>query len=289
MSDDAWFQQFLGSITGRDIAIVLWIGALALFLLQKAGIRKSVFRLPGNLVNIKVTGSFLSVALYASVVVVVLRNLGFWDFSLLKDTIYWYFVVGVPLLVTSAIADSGAKLVKHLVADNIRAVVLLEFLVNTFTFPLGIELFLVPTACFLGLLPLVFENKREHESIAEFAKAASSIFGLAVLGYICVRIFSEWNEFVSFETVRNLTFPLVMSAVYVPFLYVVLLVVTYEKAFVWLKLGCSKEPNIIAHARKQIFLQHGLNIRKLREFINKNRFQLKKIRTKEDIARILRQ
>jgi len=70
-------------------------------------------------------------------------RIGFWQDALLGETIIWIFGVGFALLINAG-RTNEKDFFKKAILDNIKIVVIIEFLVNIYVFDLWAELILVP-------------------------------------------------------------------------------------------------------------------------------------------------
>lgn len=122
-------------LTNRDIAFLVWLAAVVVFLLVRSDTRSSiagVFRaLWGKLLVL-----FAVYAIYIALTVLLARQLGLWHEGLLKDTLAWFFVPGMVLLSGFSKVYEGRGYCLRTLLRVIGLTAVIEFYVNLGAFPL---------------------------------------------------------------------------------------------------------------------------------------------------------
>lgn len=170
--------------------------------------------------------------LYVSLMVFLFWTAGFWDTSAIKDTIIWTFGVASVLLVNSSKAIADQNFFKKTIRGAIGFAVVLEFIVNLYTFPLFVEAILVPLFTCLLMLELFAANKPEYAQVHRVLTYVLGMVGLLILALSVYRAVSDPQEFATWSHLRDLLLPPIFTLAFVPFIYLLALYMAYELVFV---------------------------------------------------------
>ena len=125
----------MGPFNNREIAIFIWLLLFIAFVLRKADVRKSLKTLVWTFCKIQILTVVSLMLLYVVLIVLVLRAVGVWEFTLFKDTVVW-FCAALGMMMRFNISDKAENVFRKVLVDSVKVVILLEFLVNTYTFSL---------------------------------------------------------------------------------------------------------------------------------------------------------
>ena len=140
---DFILQQF----NTREIAVILWLGIFVLWALSQKSIRKSLLDVLKSLFQIKIFSVIIAAILYTGILVFILAQVGIWEWSLLKDTIYWFLCSALVLLMNTDKANQEKGFFIKILKDNLKIILILEFILAFYTFNLLVEIVLVPIFC----------------------------------------------------------------------------------------------------------------------------------------------
>ena len=147
-------------LSNRDLAFLYWFGTMALALLAWRPGREAVL----GIVRV-LRGKLLLVALlyaaYFGVVVAGGQALGIWNTNLLKETLAWFLLAGIPLLAKFPETYEGPGFYRRSARRLFGIGVAIEFLTGLTALPLGFELLLLPVAVILGSISAVAGTKPE--------------------------------------------------------------------------------------------------------------------------------
>ena len=82
---------------------------------------------------------------------------------------------------------------KSLIMKNLKLTVLVEYIVNLFTFSLLFELIIVPIVTFIALLNTFSKHYKEHKDVEKLTNSILVVIGLFVLFYTIDRAITEYN------------------------------------------------------------------------------------------------
>jgi hypothetical protein len=165
---------------------------------------------------------FGSAALYCGLTVYGAKEIGLWHTGAIKETVYWFAGTAI-ILVGQAVVwarPGDPEFVRRVLSGLIGFTILLEFVVNVFALPLGVELVLVPLAFSLSImLAVARSNSAMEPSVVTFFEFMLAAIGLTYFGYFVARVFSDLDGFLSRGTAEDFLVAPVMTIALVPFLY----------------------------------------------------------------------
>jgi hypothetical protein len=252
----------MGLFDNREIAIAIWAVFLAAWLLFSARRSSAPGRLLKAFAQKQIRTALALMTLYIVLMVVGLRAVGLWDIGQLKNTILWsLFVAPVSLFRINSIADDP-HYYRNAIKDNLSLVVVLEFVIAFFTFDLWVELLIVPLTAVFAAMLAVAESRKEHANVAHLLNTLLALFGLGLIVYAAYGLIADFRFFATMQTLSDFYLPPVLSLLFLPFLFVLALYVSYENAFVSLRFSL-KNPALESYAKRRAFLRFHVNTRLL--------------------------
>jgi len=167
-------------LSNRDIAFLIWFGAAAIALPAWRPGREAVLGILRVL-----RGKLLVVALlYAACFALVVAGgqaLGIWNTSLLKETLAWFVLAGIPLLTKFPETYKRPGFYRRAARRLFGIAVAIEFLVGMTALSLGAELLLLLAAVILGVFSAFAGTKPEYRQVKKVFDGALAILGLLVI------------------------------------------------------------------------------------------------------------
>ena len=195
-----------------------------------------------------------------------MHKANFWDLSYLKDTILWLFTVAF-VLVFSLNNVKDTKYLKIIFFDSIKWVVVLEFLINVYSFSFIVELIMFPILLFFTVIQAFSET---DEKFVQVKKMVTNILGLISIFFIVYAIYKtviDYNSILTFKLLKTFLLPIVLTIIFIPFLYILALYSAYETYFI--RLECmTNENEKVKKVKKQIRVRANINLNRLRRIIN---------------------
>lgn len=271
----------------REIASGIWLIIIFIFMIRKKDIRYSLKRLLKTFFNKKILVSFIFMFISTSIIVLFLYYINFWDISLLKDTIIWFLFSGIVTCVNAITSRSDKNQLKKIIYENLKVLILIEFIINYYTFPLIIELIVMPIITLIFLLDVFTNNKEKYSSVKKLMKTLQTVIGFFLIYYFISNLVSSYQGFVSYNTLKSFLLPIILSLFFLPFIYLFLLYAKYDMIFIRLKMGSSKSKELTKYAKKEIIKTCLLNINKVKKLLKGNTAKLMHIQNKEDVEELI--
>lgn len=271
--------------SNREISIIIWLSIFLLLAFTKKGVLKSFEHLIKTFFQQKIIDIVLLMIIYVELIVLVLTFIGFWELPLLKDTILWTVFVGFPLLMKTNKINSDKGYLNSILKDSLKGIIIIEFIANFYNFSLVAEIILIPIMTFVGISQVFTQDKPEYKPVEKLFNGITSLFGVVVLAYTIYRISQEFGEFANLLTLKSFLNPIILTFLYIPFLYFVALWSLYENVILTLSRRLKKQKHK-RYLKNKMFRKFLFNRKKLEEFHKEMRFE--PIMNKKDINRILK-
>ncbi|MCC9073561.1 hypothetical protein LNQ49_18445 [Flavobacterium sp. F-65] len=273
----------------REIALIIWSSMF--FIATIFWVKpKAVFNLFIQFFNYRIQVPLWLMFGYIAGITLIFYNVGIWNIDLLKDTIIWS-VTSAAILFFNINKAKDTAFFLPILLENIKAIVLLEFVTNFYTFSFTIEMFIIPIITFIGVLQIAAEHSSktnaEHLKAAGCLKNIFSATGALVFIYVGYKTFIAYNDLLTIQNVKSLLLPIVFTFLLLPFLYFLALYMNYEILFL-------RMPYLIDDKREMrkmklnILLMANINLNKLHKIsknLNYNTYEKHEIR--ESLRKIL--
>jgi len=279
-----FFQQF----NTREIAIILWLFILTIWILSQKNIRKSLLDVLKSLFQIKILSVIIAAIVYTGFTVLVLVKIGIWDFSLLKDTIYWFLAVAFVLLMNTNKANQEKGFFVKILKDNLKIILALEFILTLYTFNLIAEIILVPILVFIGAMSAVSELKKEYLPVKKLFDFILSSIGIFFIVFALGKVFGDFQNIMTSQNLKTFILPPLLTVGFIPFVYFFALIMAYETLFVRLSIFNRNNPDLIKFTKRKITYACRLNLPKLNRFAKEGTQDLMSISTKKDVNAIIK-
>lgn len=150
--------------------------------------KKSVTDIFKPLLEVKVILPILLSAVYASGIIYLLKIVSLWNERLLKDSVFWFLFIGLPLFFKFATYENQIGIFKKVFFENFKLILIAEFLINFYTFPLLVELVLIPFLSFITISEIITDQKEKYQSAANFFRNLNALVGLSILTYALYKV-----------------------------------------------------------------------------------------------------
>lgn len=208
---------------------------------------------------------------YITLVILILYKIDFWDIGLLKDTIIWSLSTGFILFMNVNKAKN-LKYFTEVLLENFKAILILEFITNFYTFSLTTEMILIPIMTFIILLKLFAENSAktnsEHIAAAKLLNNILNIFGLFIFCFVAYKTFFEYSELLKIINLKSFILPIILSVLTLPFYYLVALYMNYETLFIRIQFMFA-DKKIKRKLKKAILISANIDLNKLEKVNSK--------------------
>lgn len=272
-------------LNNREVAVLVWSALFALWCATIPGVRRSLAALFRTTLHWKVACTILATLAYAALSVLVLEEFGMWTTSQLKDTVVWWLGAwGLTVsLVTSRSED--VMLLRRLATEGLKVTLLVEFLISNYTLPLPAELVLLPIFTFAGLLQAYAGTEPKYDSVRSAMGWFMLAGGAVYLTAAVTGAYADMQKLGSLDTLRSLAITPLLSALYAPFVYVLVALMRYENLFILMRRIIDR--SVRWYAKRRILAHIGLNPARVGEFQRRFALELIQVRSRDDVDAII--
>ena len=251
----------------RELSVILWGIAFLVFVIWRQEVLNSIL----NLIKVFVSKSILtytgSMFLYVASNIVLLNRVGFWDSSMLKDTIIWFSTVALVMFINiTKINNIGYFM--NVLKDCAKGTLILEFLVNLYTFNIFIELIFIPIITLLVLTREYAKYQKENIQVHMFLDRSISFIGYLILLFVIYKSVVSYSTLFTIAHLKDLLLPILLTILFLPFIYIFTLYCNYESLFVRIKF-MTNDIQIKKKLKRNILLIANINLNKVKSIDSK--------------------
>ena len=278
-------QKFFQALNNRELAVLIWLLFAIIWCVSYSKIRKSFFQLIKALFAWKLTLSYLLMFTYIACVIWVLKVMTIWKIDNIPLTVLWSVCVAFVMLFNFHKANDQ-KFFKNSVKDNIKGLVFVEFFVNLYVFNFWIEFIIVPVSAIIGGMKAIAERNKKYEIVDKLLNFILIAAGFFLLFYASYKVVTDFDNFATIRNLESFYMPILLSILFIPFVYIAALIAAYETLFTRLQFFVPDKA-VLRYAKFKTILSIQINLSKLNrwsDYINKNwRFKNRK-EVKEAVA-----
>ena len=256
-------------LTSREMAMVVWLVIFVALALTVKGVRSSVRPMLATLFSPKLLALFASIISYNIAVVWWLWRVGYWDATMLYDTVVFIAVGGIGSVSRAAsrgVTYDGRFFFKAILV-NLEVMVVFAFLSDFFPFSFLVEFLLViPLVTLLVMLVVVAEYQKGAEQVHRFLSGVQSFIGFLLIGYVVWQVVKNYRQLMHVQVLFSLGLPFVMSIFFVPVLFFACALFAYEDAFLVVSFKSGDGKRLARWKKRRLFLRFGLNLKALQVF-----------------------
>lgn len=252
-------------LSNREIATLVWTTIFLGWAFLKPDIRKCF----GQLVKAFCAHQILITLAFASVYilgcVIALSALGIWQWASLKTSLMWSATFAfVAMFDINRITEDSMYFRKTL-RDIFSATVIIVFIAEFYSFSLLTELIFIPVLTILTLLYAMSETRQEWAKVKSLLGWILAGIGLFILAYGVRRIAGDVDAVATLATAREFAIPILLSVMFLPFIYLLSIYATYETVFSVIGIRIS-DSKLLRYAKWQAILTFGVNLDYLRRW-----------------------
>lgn len=220
--------------TTREVVIIIWffifILIVSILVMTKPDIRKSFDDIINQLFSSYIMVPFLLITIYSLLLTIIFINFSFWKNIYLKDLIIWFLFSGIASIFKSVTSKSFTKYYRDYVLNQFKIIIIVQFIINTFTFDFWIEMALVPFITFISLLNVVVEYKADNKKLKSYLNIIIVSIGWIILVFTIMDIYNRLEKIDVTALIITFILPIILSLLFFPLAYVFALYTIYEKS-----------------------------------------------------------
>jgi hypothetical protein len=249
----------------REIALIIWFFIFLIFVFRTKEV--SIVEVIKAFFIRKLILAFSTLLVYLLFVIFLLFYIDFWDISLLKDTIFWLLFSGFILFMNINKAKDVSYFLS-VIKDNIKIIVVWEFMFNFYTLSLAGELVFIPLIFLFTTMQAFAEDssKQEvnHKKVVALCKNVLGLIGLGMICYVIYKTITEYELLFSVTNFKSFILPVLLVLLTLPYFYLLSLYIIYENFIVIVKHYYNEDPVISKSLIKATFKYANININTLK-------------------------
>ncbi len=230
----------MGALNTRELALLIWIVLAILYLAlseKRRDLKEPLKALIRAFFTRHIVSVFTLMTIYVCFVVYVFERFGLWDWSQLKNTVFWYFVVAALFLFKIEKIKNDPHFLKSAVLDNVKLLGIIEFLTGVYTFHLLIELSLTPILFILSAMIAVAVTKPEYKNVEKLLNRILVFVGLCILTATFYFMFADINKVANKDSLQDFVTPPLLTTAYIPFITFMVVYTAYQNIFVGMRFS----------------------------------------------------
>jgi len=270
-------MEILNSLSNREIATLFWMIVIFTVLIYFSKSSKAFLGVVKALFARKLVYCYIVIVVYLFLMIQILNKTIFWEAYLFKDFTIW--LVGFAMVSFFSITkiNTNSELIKRFL-KIFSATIIIDFIINFFTFNLGWELIIIPVVSFIAILQYFAEINKEkagYEKVSSFLKWVLTIIGFSLLGYVIHKLYHNYNEILKINNLKSFLLPVILSVLYFPILLLFASIMKYENIFNEINRYRFIESNRKLKIKLAVLMYGNLNLDKLDRIRNWDKKELK--------------
>jgi len=278
---------FINTLNGREKAVIVWFLIFLFWALSQKNIRTSMLGVLKAFFQKKIITVFLAMFVYIFFIILLFSKLQIWNASLTKDTGFWILGSAFVLLMNVNNATQDDHHFKKILIDNLKLILVLEFIITLYSFNFWIEMLFVPVMFLIVAMGAVAEIKKEYLPVKKLIDNILSFIGIFLIIFAISKVIGDYQGFLTANNLRSFVLPPLMALAYIPFLYIFALIMAYEMLFVRLDIFLKNDKKLAGFAKQKIFRLCFLNLGKLNRFAKESTSDLLNLRDKNGILNLV--
>jgi hypothetical protein len=228
-------------LNNRELATAFWGIVFFTWATTKKDIRASFKPLIGTFLNKYILIPFCLMMAYTLSLVVALDTFGLWQSHQIKNVIFWFATAGIYSFFQITKASEDPHYFSKTIKDNLKIIVVLQFIISVYTFSLWIELIVVPLMTLVVALQAFSQLKEEHKVVTNLMNRLLEVVGTFVIVFTIYKLITDFGEFGKVKTIYDLLVPTILSIFLLPFMYLLATFNNYQSSFSRLGLFIKDE------------------------------------------------
>ena len=256
-------------LNNRELAVIFWMFLLVLYITYNSKMHDVRASLRGVLRTLMSKPLLITHALiisYVLILVIWLFQLGLWDWSQSKNTIIWLVSVGWLSLFNLDKYRKNQHFYKEFCFSNFKLLAIVQFILGIYTFSIWVELILVPVLALFGMLHAFSQTDKKFLQAEKLITNIFAFYGLGLISYTLYMAIKDFNSLANEATAYDFLIPSILTILYLPFVYLMLLYSTYERVFIRLRFSI-KEHKLLKYAKFYAFIRFHFRLNLLDRWV----------------------
>lgn len=256
----------------REIALSVWLLILTVWLFSNKKLRTCIVGIWDAFWKKSIVIPMLVMLGYVSLVIYGLNTLHIWDMSQLKNTVVWFFTAALVYFFRLPSLLKEDDFFVPFIKANLRLLLIVEFVVGFYSFSFWIEFILIPIATVLVILEMVSARKKESEVVHKVITFILLAIALSMIINGIYGVVMDPHTFFTIKTMKEFALTIICTLLLMPFLFGMMLYMSYETAFVKLNID-FKDIKLRRYAKFKTLLNFHVQMSLLDRWLDLSRIR----------------
>jgi hypothetical protein len=218
-------------LDNREIAALIWLGAVVIWVLSQHERRESIGGVLKAFFQPSIVTSLLAMLAWIGLELWVGARLSLWNGAHFKSTVLWTVGSAGVLFFNCAKAASDPHFFRRTIIATVGVAVFVEFFMNLHVMSLPAELVLQLMLVLLSLLVALGGVKPEHKAAKILGEVLLGGIGFVLFIYTVRQAYLGWDRTDGRALLLEFALPVWLTTGLLPFLYLLSLYIVYDTAF----------------------------------------------------------
>lgn len=256
-------EKILQYFSNRELATIIWVIIILSLALTKKSLRVSIGTVLTAFLEKKILTVVLAALIYSAVAIFILYKLELWQLSFLKDSLYWYFMTAIVILFNLNDTSENKNYFKDILLQNIQFMVIIEFIVNIYSFSFWIELIFIPAFILVSIITAFGESYPQYKKVGEIGSVILTFIGLTLFTLSIIHIIKSIEKYANAEELKIFLLPIILTIAFIPFAYMTAIYMEYEVLFARMKFF-QLDKRLLRFAKRRLFFKKWFRLYKIR-------------------------
>lgn len=221
----------MGILSTREWATVIWVCLLFLYVITRKAWRKQLLELGKIFFCKKLLVLWGAVCFYILGITLMLSKLPCWKNIYIKDVVFWFLGSGLIYCINANSNEADEKFIRKILKESFHFTIIFEFIVNTFTFNIWIELAIIPITTILIMIKAFVDQKKNYKDLQKLLNIILALGGFLAFGATFIVGLHEYRKLNIFDTFVSFAIPFIYLVLIIPLVYMMILISKYKILF----------------------------------------------------------
>ncbi|RGD74493.1 hypothetical protein [Anaerofustis stercorihominis] len=223
------------TFNNREIAVGIWLIIIFFIFIFYKPLRENLMNILKILFYKKFIIFYVIFLIFLLFIIWILKYFHFWNISMLKDTIFWVMFVELPIFAKAIEKGNSKYFFFNLLKENFKFIIIIEFLLQYWTFGLIAEILIVPLIFLFGILYYYTAQNKQDKKVKMLLDYIIIFYSIIIIINIIVNIIFNPMEILNIKTLNEFLLPLILFIFNLPIVYGLSLYNIYEQVLIKLK------------------------------------------------------
>lgn len=256
----------MGKLSSRECATIIWGVILIIYVITKKETRNASYNVIKIFFGKKLRILWIVYFLYVVGITILFSKLSLWKHVYLKDVIIWTLFSGLINYMNAVSREADENYIIKLIKENLKLIIIFEFIMSTFTFNILVELLIIPIFTLISILSFVSERDAKYKNVYKLTNSVSGILGFVFL-YKTIEVgVNEYQQLNVRDTLISFLIPIIYLVLTLPLIYIISLYSKYELLFLRMSFKEGNDKKVNKKRRFDVLRICNISVKKVRIF-----------------------